>query len=706
MKATPNLNFTTLEPTKESLKTFVTMLRSIYQNLTSLINGHIGFGDGSLSDNVDGTWINAVTPIAPNTDFTVNHNLNRLPVGYWIMQKDKAVDVYTGTVPATKTQLTLKASVASAAIRLFIVGLLLSLFPHRGAAQGANHFNIAVKAVTPSGSSGISGPILQPIAGAFINVCTGTSMPPLGSVCAGTASLFSDTLLSVPISNPTNADINGNYNFWANAGQNYVVSVSGFSVTTYSYVWSAPLSVGSGLTAGQNIIFTGADSFTQILTANISGNAATATSAINATNLIGPGIINGTFSGNPVLSGSLSLSALVNGCTQIVGGLVTSTGIPCATGGVSSVNIAAPIQYNITGCPITTSGTCVIGWNDQQPNTFLRGPMKNGVSGTFDGIAGAIGTSANPAAGPLVPSTTHEWAWFVGQVTGPQVSFAMPGPWVSQQTNGSIGAVFSNQLSTASPITATATVTNSNTWASLEFLLKYSIATTPAVRQKAASAGAFLDGNSVTMPGNTIAGNAILVVMMGQATVSPTTGTFTDSQGNNYTPLGQSEFGVGPIVMAALTTGINAATADVITWHTDPAIPINNGEFVAFELTNIQTPDKQPFFGPITSADVVAAVSQKIQSIRITTGICTTANAAEVKCTSGPYFWPVPFTDANYAITCTTSNPTGTGTNPGNYGPYWTTKFNDQFSVIIQSGSASAAGANTVAEIDCMGIHQ
>src|SRR6267143_3274144 len=143
MRATPNLNFSVVEPTKKSLETFVTMLRSVYQNLVKVINGNLGFGDGTLADNVDGAWINVVAPVAPNTDFTVIHNLNRLPVGYWPMQKDRACDVYTGGVAATKTQLTLRATVASAVLRLFVVGLLFGLFASRSEAQGASHRDFA-----------------------------------------------------------------------------------------------------------------------------------------------------------------------------------------------------------------------------------------------------------------------------------------------------------------------------------------------------------------------------------------------------------------------------------------------------------------------------------------------------------------------------------------------------------------------------------
>lgn len=98
-------------------------IEAIWEKLAIVINGRISFGDGNhlQPDNIDGVWIAVTTPGAPNTAFTVNHNLNRLPSGYWIMQKSAACDVYFGGVAATKTQLTLKATTATTDLVLFIV---------------------------------------------------------------------------------------------------------------------------------------------------------------------------------------------------------------------------------------------------------------------------------------------------------------------------------------------------------------------------------------------------------------------------------------------------------------------------------------------------------------------------------------------------------------------------------------------------------
>lgn len=92
-----------------------------WANLAQLLNGLINFGDGTNRDNIDGAWCSATAPAVANTDFTLTHNLGRVPVGYWIMRKDRAADVYTGSVASSTTQLTLRCDVADAVLVIFVV---------------------------------------------------------------------------------------------------------------------------------------------------------------------------------------------------------------------------------------------------------------------------------------------------------------------------------------------------------------------------------------------------------------------------------------------------------------------------------------------------------------------------------------------------------------------------------------------------------
>jgi hypothetical protein len=95
----------------------------------------------------------------------------------------------------------------------------------------------------------------------------------------------------------------------------------------------------------------------------------------------------------------------------------------------------------------------------------------------------------------------------------------------------------------------------------------------------------------------------------------------------------------------------------------------------------------------------------QIQALQITSGICTTANSDAGPCSMGPFSWPSAFADTSYTISCMPTTITGTGSNPGIYHLEWNTKTTTQFSLRMRAGSNSAGGANTTAEIDCIGVH-
>lgn len=67
--------------------------------------------------------VTVTTPSVSNTEFTVTCvSLNRTPQHYIVLNKNKAVDVYTGTTAWSKNKLYLKATVATATITLLVVG--------------------------------------------------------------------------------------------------------------------------------------------------------------------------------------------------------------------------------------------------------------------------------------------------------------------------------------------------------------------------------------------------------------------------------------------------------------------------------------------------------------------------------------------------------------------------------------------------------
>jgi hypothetical protein len=93
------------------------------QRVYKILRGNVSYGSltaGDVGQNVDGYPVTLTTPVAPNTEFAVNHGLNRIPVGFHIMNKLASVDVYKSTTPWTKSTIYLKATVALVSVTLFI----------------------------------------------------------------------------------------------------------------------------------------------------------------------------------------------------------------------------------------------------------------------------------------------------------------------------------------------------------------------------------------------------------------------------------------------------------------------------------------------------------------------------------------------------------------------------------------------------------
>lgn len=97
-------------------------VRKLVKQFARALNGAVGFGDATNQDNIDGAWSgNIVTPSVPGTNFVVEHKLGRIPVGYWVMRKDRAVDVYDGTTTWDNQNISFRASVGDANVNIFII---------------------------------------------------------------------------------------------------------------------------------------------------------------------------------------------------------------------------------------------------------------------------------------------------------------------------------------------------------------------------------------------------------------------------------------------------------------------------------------------------------------------------------------------------------------------------------------------------------
>lgn len=94
--------------------------RNVFEQTDKILRGNVSFGDGTNTDNVFGVWVTVISPVAPNTQFTVNHKLGQVPVAFDVKRKNAAGDVYDSGTPWTKTQIFLKCSGASVTLTLFI----------------------------------------------------------------------------------------------------------------------------------------------------------------------------------------------------------------------------------------------------------------------------------------------------------------------------------------------------------------------------------------------------------------------------------------------------------------------------------------------------------------------------------------------------------------------------------------------------------
>jgi len=293
---------------------FASMLSKLWRRLAKVVNGGISFGDGTTADNINGVFVDVTTPGSANTNFNITHNLGRLSVGYIMLGKAAAVDVYDGTGTNTKTTTSLRATVANVAIRLFVICLILGVFSVR--AQNVRRDDVALQVVTQNTSAGTQ-TYVTPISGAVITVCsataTGTPCTPTVPVCASS----SDVACTQP--NPISADSNGNYGFWVPPGR-YQVSITGTNIVGKLITYDMPI---------------GQDNNN-----NASVTSITAASSLTAGVQITTPLLNFTQSGNP--NGSLTgtpNNVVGEAVTEVTAGAFDKL---AQTSNVASYTIATP----------------------------------------------------------------------------------------------------------------------------------------------------------------------------------------------------------------------------------------------------------------------------------------------------------------------------------------------------------------------------
>lgn len=84
------------------------------QNVVEVVNGKLDFQTNFNSQVLSQSFS------AADTDTTIGHNLGRVPFGYLVASKTVSSDIYNGSVSATASTITLKASVAPVTVTLVV----------------------------------------------------------------------------------------------------------------------------------------------------------------------------------------------------------------------------------------------------------------------------------------------------------------------------------------------------------------------------------------------------------------------------------------------------------------------------------------------------------------------------------------------------------------------------------------------------------
>lgn len=88
-----------------------------FNNGLSLGTGESGYQAGNL----DAQFIDVLMPGVADTEIAIPHGLSRVPIGFLVVNKDRACNIYNSSLGSwSNTIMYLKSNVASATIRLLV----------------------------------------------------------------------------------------------------------------------------------------------------------------------------------------------------------------------------------------------------------------------------------------------------------------------------------------------------------------------------------------------------------------------------------------------------------------------------------------------------------------------------------------------------------------------------------------------------------
>lgn len=129
MRWTKISNFTGIDTKKNSFKSknpedYVFDLDKDMRNLGNLVNGRVRFGDGvdgARGENISGEFQVFTSDGVADAENTIAHTLGAVPIGYIVLNQDKAGSLYDSGTAWTATNIYLKSDVASVTFKVFLL---------------------------------------------------------------------------------------------------------------------------------------------------------------------------------------------------------------------------------------------------------------------------------------------------------------------------------------------------------------------------------------------------------------------------------------------------------------------------------------------------------------------------------------------------------------------------------------------------------
>lgn len=263
------------------------------------------------------------------------------------------------------------------------------------------------------------------IPSAVITVCSAGSP---GTPCSPKVSVFSNSALTIPLSNPFNSDLNGNYQYFIAPGI-YTETVTGVGFQGFSHQVSSSIGASGSVTSiattspitGGPITNTGtlgfsatpttcANQFITALSATATGtcNSATLASAQFANQGTTSTVLHGNAAGNPSF-GAVALATDVSGQLPIsnVGSVGLSGTSPIAISGAGAISCSTCTQTIASGT--STMGTSGI------PLATCAAAVTTSATGTASTDAIIVTVNADPTAVtgyvPLTTGSLYIWPY-------------------------------------------------------------------------------------------------------------------------------------------------------------------------------------------------------------------------------------------------------------------------------------------------------